>query len=504
MNEIIITSVDDKSESAKYKKRKSVREVIKAALSTPLAPDQIEKYRNMGVDLDDDEFTVFFAMVIGQAQSAAAKGNTAAFKELMDMLKEDESANEERYFELPARVLAKSFVDINRMISARDYNEYVFKGGRLATKSSYVALKVIEIVKQNPTFHALAVRPFENTLRDSVYAQFLWAVSELGDGENWKVTTSPMQLVYKPTGQTIYLRGADDPGKIKSIKPPFGHIAVLWFEELDQFRGEEQIRDVTQSAIRGGDIGYVFKSFNPPRSRAAWVNKYVLSKKPNMIVHNSTYLDVPREWIGTFALEEAELLKEINPKAYEHEYLGIPVGDGGNVFENIMLRTISDEEIAHFDRRYHGQDWGWFPDPNVFEAVNYDANRKILHIFDEETGNKQSNETWAERIRKYQTELITADSAEMKSINDMRALGFQMQGANKGPGTVAYSMKWLASLVEIVIDPVRCPLAAKEFMNYERERTKNGDIIESYPDKDNHAIDAVRYALERIWRRGGM
>ena len=486
-------------------KKRSAKEIVRIALNSKLTPEHIARLRDRGIGLGlaDDEFTIFLAMVIGQAESASIKGNSAAFEKLVQMLEAEEADKEEKLFELPARVIAKSFCDVNRMISAREYSEFVFKGGRLATKSSFIALKIIEIIKLNPTFHALAVRPYENTLRDSVYAQFMWAISELDDVRNWKLTTSPMQCEYLPTGQRIYLRGADDPGKIKSIKPPFGHIAILWFEELDQFRGEEQIRDVTQSAIRGGDIGYVFKSFNPPRSRSSWANRYVLNKKTNMYVHHSTYLDVPREWIGTFALDEADLLKDANERAYRHEYLGEPVGDGSNVFENIILRQLSDAEVQAYDRRYYGQDWGWFPDPNVFEAMHYDANRRILYLFDEITGNKHSNEQWAERIAKYKTELITADSAEMKSISDMKSYGFMMSPAVKGPGSVDYSMKWLAGLKEIVIDPVRCPLAAKEFTNYEYEKTKDGDVISSYPDKDNHSIDAVRYALERIWRRAG-
>ena len=135
--------------------------------------------------------------------------------------------------------------------------------------------------------------------------------------------------------------------------------------------------------------------------------------------------------------------------------------------------------------------------------MHYDANRRVLYIFDEKTGNKLTNEQWAERIEVYKNELITADSAEMKSIGDFKSYGFMMSPAVKGPGSVDYSMKWLAGLKEIVIDPIRCPLAAKEFINYEYEKTKDGDVISSYPDKDNHSIDAVRYALERVWRRAG-
>ena len=108
-----------------------------------------------------------------------------------------------------------------------------------------------------------------------------------------------MQMVYMPTGQTIYFRGGDEPEKIKSIKPPFGYIAFAWFEEIDQFKGEEQIRNIEQSALRGGDVSIRFKTYNVPKSKIHWVNKYSQLPKPNMTVHSSTYLETPMNGWGT-------------------------------------------------------------------------------------------------------------------------------------------------------------------------------------------------------------
>lgn len=100
-------------------------------------------------------------------------------------------------------------------------------------------------------------------------------------------------------------------------------------------------------------------------------------------------------------------------------------------------------------------------------------------------------------------DLIMCDSAENKSVADYRAYGLLARGAEKGPGSVDYSMKWLQSLKAIVIDSKRCPETYKEFIEYEYERTKDGEVISGYPDKDNHSIDAVRYATSQIWRRSG-
>ena len=174
----------------------------------------------------------------------------------------------------------------------------------------------------------------------------------------------------------------------------------------------------------------------------------------------------------------------------------------------MTLREITDKEIAGFDRVYRGIDWGWFPDPFRYVALYYRANERRLYLFDEISGNKLSNEKIGELLRSHGVggkDKITADSGGEgnKSVADFRSNGFFMRGAKKGPGSVEYSMKWLSSLTEIVIDPKRCPEAAEEFLHYEYERDKDGNVISGYPDKDNHSIDAVRYALEEVWKRRG-
>lgn len=414
---------------------------------------------------------------------------------------------DERPFTLPADVLAPSFVGAYRDIRDHRHTEYLFYGGRGSTKSSFVSLVIVYLLINNPTMHALAARHVGNTLRDSVYSQLSWAIDELGLSEQFKRTTNPLEITYRPTGQRIYFRGADDPLKIKSIKPPFGYIGILWLEELDQFKGPEAVRSIEQSAIRGGDVAYIFKSFNPPPTRANWANEYTTIPKASQYQHKSTYLDVPPEWLGRVFLDEAEHLKEINPRAFAHEYMGEVTGTGGDVFENLDLRAITDEEIAQFDRPLQGVDWGYYPDPFAWNKMHYDAARMTLYIFDELRLHKAGNETAARTLREEKgvgpNDAIICDSAEPKSVADFRAYGLAARGAEKGPDSVAYSMKWLQRLAKIVIDPARCPHTAREFQMYEYEQDKDGNYISAYPDKDNHHIDAVRYGLNLVWRRKG-
>ena len=276
---------------------------------------------------------------------------------------------------------------------------------------------------------------------------------------------------------------------------------------MDEFAGEEEIRSVQQSVLRGGPHFVVFKSFNPPISQSNWANQYVMRPRGDTLRHKSCYTDVDPSWLGEQYLADAEELKVTNPRAYEHEYLGNAVGTGGEVFENLDIREIEDEEIARFDNIYMGIDWGWYPDPFHWSKSHYDAARRTLYVFDEYRTNKTPNaQTWMNlKLLKgvREDDLITADSAEQKSVSDYRDYGSNCRAAIKGPDSVRYGVKWLQSLRRIVIDPVRCPATAQEFTTYEYDRTLSGEIISGYPDRNNHSIDSIRYALERVWRRKG-
>ena len=401
--------------------------------------------------------------------------------------------------------IGSAFYDVAHDVFHHGHTHYDFSGGRGSLKSSTVSVLVPLLLINNPGTHALVLRKVANTIRDSVYAQYIWAIGELGMAAYWEAKVSPMELIYKPTGQKIMFRGADDPMKIKSIKVPFGYIAVTHFEEKDQFAGRAEIRTILQSTMRGGSKYWNFESYNPPISRDNWANKDSLEERTDRLCHKSTYLQAPPEWLGEQFLAEADHLKATDERAYQHEYLGIPVGTGGNVFDNLELREITDEEMSHFDHIYQGVDYGWFPDPFAFIRLHYDRARETIYLMDEIYQNKLTNEASGNIIiqRGYKDAYITCDSAEPKSVADYRAMGLPAKAAVKGPGSVDYGMKWLQRR-KIVIDRKRTPNAYNEFVNYEYDRNKDGDIISGYPDENNHLIDATRYAVERISRRMGV
>lgn len=449
----------------------------------------------------------------------ANEGNVKAFEVLRDTAGQnpdkikDEVEEEKRVIYIPAKDIGKAFVDLYRDIEERKHYEYWLEGGRGSIKSSFWSELVAEILENNENMCALLIRKVGNTLKDSVFSQMQWGIDKLAEtypevGKHWKATKSPLEIKNENTGQIIYFRGADDPVKIKSIKPPKGkYIGIVVYEEFDQMNGMNEVGTIDRSVIRGGEDFIMLRVYNTPTSSQHFVNKEKRIPKADRLVHRSTYLDVPREWLGSKFFDEAEYMKSVNERQWRNVYLGEETGTGGNVFENIELREITDSEIETFDYIYMGIDWGWFPDPMAWTKMCYNSSQRTLYIFDEFVVNRMSNEdVWnylVENKGVTTDDMIIADSAENKSIGDFKSYGALIKGAEKGAGSVDYSMKWLASLTKIVIDPKRCPTSADEFSTYEYEQDKDGNYISGYVDADNHCIDSVRYALNKIWKKKG-
>ena len=231
--------------------------------------------------------------------------------------------------------------------------------GQGRARVGQVQLSVHRLVWQmlrRPDCHAVVLRKVGGTLRNSVYNQIVWASgswaargTSAARSARWNVPTA--------TGQKILFFGLDDPGKLKSLKLPFGSVGVCWFEELDQFDGPEEVRNVEQTVLRGGSWALTLKSFNPPAMARSWVNRYALEQRPGKLVHHSTYRDLPRGLLGERFWEDAAHLERTNPAAYRHEYGGEVVGSGAAVFDNLQLRTLAQDELDRCDRVYHGVDW---------------------------------------------------------------------------------------------------------------------------------------------------
>ncbi|MNW43786.1 Phage terminase large subunit [compost metagenome] len=386
------------------------------------------------------------------------------------------------------------------------YLRHVLKGGRGSAKSTHVALKLVKDIMKYPVT-ALVIRKVARTLEESVFEQLKEAIDILGVSQYWRVMKSPLQLIYIPRGNKIIFRGADDPLKIKSIKVSKFPIAFMWIEELAEFKTEEEVSTIENSVLRAelpDGLFYAFYySYNPPKRKQSWVNKKYESQfiPPNTYVHHSTYLNNP--YISKAFVEEAEEVKSKSQQKYDWEYGGKAIGSGVVPFDNLTFRRITDDEIKSFDNIRQGIDWGYGVDPFSFGRWHYDKTRRILYAVDEYYGVKISNREAAEWIEKkgYYDVMTTADSAEPKSVDEMKTYGLRIRGAKKGPGSVEYGEKWLDDLEEIVIDARRTPNTAREFENIDYMTDTDGNPRAKLEDKDNHTIDQCRYAMEGDMKR---
>ena len=373
-----------------------------------------------------------------------------------------------------------------------------------STKSSFISTAIILLMEANPSVHCVCFRKYAANLADSVYSQFEFTINQKLRplAPHWVFKKSPLKIVNVNTGQQIIFRGLDDPQKVKSLKAPFGYFGLTWFEELAEFDGIEEVRNVNQALHRGGHYFQTFCSYNPPETSSNWVNyeasvPQIVDGQLYRKVYRSDYRSVPVEWLGKNFFIEAELLKNTNERAYRHEYLGEVTGNGGSIFPNVKAMTMTDEMIAQFDHRHFGLDFGFAIDPAAWIALHYDKTRRTVYIYDEIYDVNLTNMDLAKLIKQKDMgfEYLMCDSAEPKSIAELEALGVNALPAQKGPDSVRFSIRFLQSLCHIYIDPIRCPNAFREFSQYEYEKNKAGQFISKYPDRNNHTCDSTRYAL---------
>ena len=407
----------------KRRQIKAWRELTQSILSMPMKDGKIDKKIKSLADAKGKNISVQDAMMLAQVVKSL-KGDARAF-ELITTLA---GAYEEPAEQMPA---APSVDDTNLIIPAFDalsadikrhlHTHYWLKGGRGSTKSSFISIKIPQLLEQDPELHAVVLRKVGNTLKNSVYQQIEWAIDALGLTDEFSFKKSPLEITLKRTGQKILFFGVDDKAKLKSLKMPFGYVGVLWYEELDQFAGMAEIRNINQSLLRGGSKCWCFYSFNPPKSRDNWVNVEQLTDRDDRLVTSSTYLQVPRDWLGEQFFLEAEALKLQRPDLYAHEYLGEVTGTGGDVFGNVEDMAMTDDMVRDFDNVRHGIDFGFAVDPFAYTKMHYDSKHHTLYVFDEVYSTGMTNKKAYDAVKdKIGDNYVYADSAEPKSIAESR------------------------------------------------------------------------------------
>ena len=403
------------------------------------------------------------------------------------------------------KLWSANFNALSQDIDREGHAEYWLKGGRGSGKSTFIARKILLGMLAHPNASAIVYRKVAATLRQSVYEELVKAVDALGLRPWCLFRLSPLEIRFKPTGQRILFRGADDPGKSKSITLSKGYFGYVWFEEASEFAGMDDIRTIRASALRGRteQRPVTFLSYNPPVSASNWINAEALKPADGRLIHHSSYLELPREWIGENFIAQAEELRASNNRAWRHMYLGEATGTGGNVFENLTLRAITAEDMNVLGSFYNGLDFGFSNDPDALTRWGYSKSARTLYAVGEYYGSHTLIDTLAEKVRGLAAgEVVWCDSEDARTIAELRRRGVGAVAVKKGPGSVRAGIKWLQNLAAIVIDPERTPNIAREFTAYEYTQDSHGNFLPEVPDRDNHTIDSCRYALhQRILAR---
>lgn len=407
------------------------------------------------------------------------------------------------------KLVLPSFYDFWRACRNSAYTFLVCKGGRDSAKSTHIAIRLVFDLMDLP-INIMCMRKVGNTIEKSIYEQIKKAIFLMGLESEFVFLKSPMTIKYKARGNYFFFMGGDNTDKTKSIVTSEFPITKLWIEEVSEFKTEEELETVINSILRetlpDGMTYQIFFSYNPPKRKQHWLNKKFETQflPENTFVHHSYYYN--NNFLSAQALEVIENTRLTNVHKYNWMYLGSPTGGGIVPFDNLTFRKITDEEIKSFDNYRQGLDWGYATDPLAFVRLHYDKTRRKIYFTNEIYGVKISNREIAQGILRngFHKTLTLADSAEPKSIAEVKEFGVRIQGAKKGKDSVEYGEKWLDDLDEIIIDPKRTPNVAREFEGIDYMVDRDGNQMPRLVDKDNHSIDSTRYSLSDDMKRSSI
>ena len=391
----------------------------------------------------------------------------------------------------------------------------VCKGSRASKKSKTTALWYVYNIMKYPQANALVIRKTFTTLKNSCYTDIKWAINRLGVSHLWKCTESPLEITYIPTGQKILFRGLDDPLKITSITVSVGQLCWLWLEEAYEISKEEDF-DMLDESIRGATPEGLFKqitiTFNP------WNEKHWLKKrffdKPDDDVLAMTTNYLCNEWLDEADKKVFEKMKLNNPRRYQVAGLGNWGVVDGLVYENwkeeaFELITAEDKAkgkdgiVVDSMKAVTGLDFGYTNDPTALFVGWLDLDKKKLYVTDELYKKGLSNKRIYEEIinKGHKKRKIVCDSAEPKSIDELKGLGLRAYSAKKGKDSIMNGIQWIQDL-EIIIHP-RCVNFLTEISLYIWDKDRFGNTLNQPIDEFNHLMDAMRYALEEYVRKKG-
>lgn len=385
----------------------------------------------------------------------------------------------------------------------------VVKGSRGSKKSTTAAMRMVYEVMAHPESNGLVVRRYYSSLKDSCFSQLLWAINRLGVSGLWKAVRSPLTLTYLPTGQRIIFRGLDDPQSLTSITVPSGYLNLVWIEEAYQITDEEAFNKLDMS-IRGdlpaGLHKQIMLTFNPWNEHHWLKRRFFDEPDSDTLALTTNY--TCNEWLGEDDRALFEKMRMRWPKRYQVEGLGDWGVSEGLIYTDWEVREFSAYDLARktkngfpMYRTLFGMDFGFATDPTAAVALLVDEERNEIYVYDEvyEHGLTNANIAGLLREHGFDRGRITADSAEPRTINELRLLGIErIFGAQKGPDSIRSGIQRLQDY-HIVIHP-RCENVIREMSNYSwaTDRTTGSILPRPLENGFDHAMDAMRYATENL------
>lgn len=409
-------------------------------------------------------------------------------------------------------LIGKDFYKTHNAMKTGLYDEYWEAGGRGSLKSSFVALKIVMGMMEDPKANAVAYRKVQSNIQDSVRSTFAWAIDTLGWTPFWHIPKALNVFTRLSTGQRIIMRGLDDPQKSKSIKARKGYFKYLWFEEGAEYDSLAEIDSVTRSVLRGGPEFIKYVTFNPPVEPKHWINVDFAESKEGRHTNTSCYLNAPTEWLGPKFLRDAEDIRKRKPDVYANEYLGKSVGRSDKIIFSgcYTIETFEVEKRKHqyfiegqeVDGPYFGADFGFANDPSTLVKCWRTVDGKKIYIeyavfgYKVKVNGKEYPEFY-DQVPGSRKDMIYGDSSRPETIVHIRDLNFSIDAAEKGTGSVEDGIEWLTGH-EIVIH-TRCDELQDEAVKYcykvdRITQVVKSDIVDAY----NHGWDAVRYAFWQL------
>ncbi|COX24884.1 phage terminase%2C large subunit [Staphylococcus aureus] len=396
-------------------------------------------------------------------------------------------------FKKPSNVFNRNIFEI---LTNYDNFTEVHYGGGSSGKSHGVIQKVVLKALKDWKYprRILWLRKVQSTIKDSLFEDVKDCLINFGiwDMCLWNKTDNKVEL---PNGAVFLFKGLDNPEKIKSIKG----ISDIVMEEASEFT----LNDYTQLTLRLRERKHVSKQiflmFNPV-SKLNWVYKYFFEHgepMENVMIRQSSYQD--NKFLDEMTRQNLELLANRNPAYYKIYALGEFATLDKLVFPKYEKRLINKDELRHLPS-YFGLDFGYVNDPSAFIHSKIDVKNKKLYIIEEYVKQGMLNDEIANVIKQlgYTKEIITADSAEQKSIAEISSYGItRIRPAMKGKDSIISGIQYLNQF-DIVIDE-RCFKTIEELDNYTWKKDKNtGEYYNEPVDTYNHCIDALRYSVEML------